>query len=169
MHRNNKPAYHVPVMNEIRPKSSDTLGVLLTESARLLRRRFDQKARVFGLTRAQWDVLKLLYHNEGINQAGLADLLEVEPITLCRQIDRMEEAGWVERRADPGDRRARLLHMTDKSCQVMAQARAIAEELYTEALAGLRPEQVTQLMTALRHVRNNLSHRRTDDPQKVSL
>lgn len=145
---------------------SDSLGALLNDNARLLRRRFDQRARVFGLTRGQWDVLKHLYRNEGINQAGMAELLEVEPITLCRQVDRMEEAGWIERRADPGDRRARRLYMTDRSWRVMEQARAIAEDLYTEALAGLEPAQVAQLLAALRQVRTNLSSRRTDETQE---
>src|SRR3954463_13030008 len=92
-----------------------SLGFLISDTARLMRRRFDQKARHLGLTRAQWQVLAHLARNEGINQVGLAELLDVEPITLCRQIDRMEEGGWVVRRPDPGDRRARLLFMTEKA------------------------------------------------------
>ncbi len=140
---------------------SDSLGALLSDSSRLLRRRFDQRARVFGLTRPQWDVLKHLHRNEGIDQTAMADLLEIEPITLCRQIDRMEEAGWLERRPAPGDRHARCLHMSAKASQVMEQARVIAADLYAEALAGLEPEQVAVLTDALRLVRDNLSRRRT--------
>ncbi len=143
------------------PNPSDSLGALLSDSSRLLRRRFDQRARVFGLSRPQWDVLKHLYRNEGIDQAAMADLLEVEPITLCRQIDGMEEAGWLERRRGPGERQPCRLYMSAKASQVMEHTRGIAEELYAEALAGLEPEQVAVLTDALRLVRNNLSRRRT--------
>jgi MarR family transcriptional regulator for hemolysin len=134
-----------------------SLGFLLSDAARLLRRRFDQKARHLGLTRAQWQVLAHLARNEGINQVGLADLLDVEPITLCRQIDRMEEGGWVARRPDPGDRRARLLFMTEKARPVIVEMRALAEEIYAEALDGLPGEARAQLIATLQHVRANLA------------
>ncbi len=153
-------------MNPLLTTLDNGLGMLLTDNARLLRRRFDRRARVLGVTRAQWEVLKNLYRNEGINQAGMAELLEVEPITLCRQIDRMEEAGLVERRADPGDRRARCLYMTEKSWRILEDAHTIAVGLHAEALAGLVPDQVTQLMGALLHIRNNLSSRRSDESQE---
>ena len=117
-----------------------SLGFLLSDAARLLRRRFDQKARHLGLTRAQWQVLAHLARNEGINQVGLAELLDVQPITLCLQIDRREEGGWVARRPDPGDRRARLLFMTEKARPVIVEMRALAEEIYAEALDGLPGE-----------------------------
>ena len=140
-------------MNDAGP----TLGFLLSDAARLFRRRFDQKARHLGLTRAQWQVLARLARHEGINQAGLADLLDLEPITLCRQIDRMEEGGWVTRRPDPGDRRARLLFLTDKARPMITRMRALAEEVYAEALAGLPREAQAQLISALEHVRANLA------------
>ncbi|RUQ74474.1 MarR family transcriptional regulator [Azospirillum doebereinerae] len=142
------------------PSPAPTLGLLLNDTARLLRRRFDQRARHLGLTRAQWNVIAMLFRNEGINQAGLADLLEVEPITLCRQIDRMEEAGWVERHPDPNDRRARLLRLTGKAHAILEQGRAVAAEVYAEALAGMPPDAEAQLGALLAQVRNNLSDRR---------
>ncbi|CAO3431780.1 MarR family winged helix-turn-helix transcriptional regulator [Azospirillum doebereinerae] len=142
------------------PSPSPSLGLLLNDTARLLRRRFDQRARHLGLTRAQWNVIAMLFRNEGINQAGLADLLEVEPITLCRQIDRMEEAGWVERHPDPKDRRARLLRLTGKAHAILEQGRAVAAEVYAEALAGMPPDAEAQLGTLLGQMRNNLSDRR---------
>ena len=77
--------------------NAPTLGFLLHEVARLLRRRFEQNARGSGLTRSQWQVLAYLAKNEGINQSGLADLLEVEPITLCRIVDKLQALGLVER------------------------------------------------------------------------
>src|SRR5258708_25444872 len=92
--------------------NSSTLGFLLHNVARLLRRRFEQNARGSGLTRSQWQVLAYLANNEGINQSGLADLLEIEPITLGRIIDRLQTRGLIERHPDPSDRRALPPHPT---------------------------------------------------------
>ena len=91
-----KRAYYVPRMTE-------SLGFLLSDVSRLLRRRFDERARTSGASVAQWRVLKILARSPGLNQGQLAEALEVEPITACRMIDRLEEAGFVERRRDlPG-------------------------------------------------------------------
>lgn len=144
------------------PSSSPSLGFLLSDSARLMRRRFDQLARHLGMTRAQWQVLFHLARREGINQARLAELLDLEPITLCRQVDRMEEAGWVERRPDPNDRRARRLFMTEKARPMIAAMRGIADELYAEALAGMSADEVAELSRLLERVRANLAERRAE-------
>jgi MarR family transcriptional regulator for hemolysin len=136
-----------------------SLGFLISDTARLMRRRFDQRARHLGLTRAQWQVLAHLQRNEGINQIGLADLLDIEPITLCRTIDRMEEGGWVERRADPKDRRARLLFLTERARPFIAEMRALAEEIYAEALEGLPADTRQTLSEILTAMRTNLSAR----------
>ena len=139
--------------------SEQSIGFLISDTARLMRRRFDQRARHLGLTRAQWQVLAHLQRNEGINQIGLADLLDIEAITLCRTIDRMEEGGWVERRADPNDRRARLLFLTERARPFIADMRAIAEEIYGEALAGLPADTRKTLTEILTAMRTNLSAR----------
>jgi MarR family transcriptional regulator for hemolysin len=138
---------------------SNTLGALLIDCARLLRQRFDQRARALGLTRAQWNVLSHLYRNEGINQAGLADLMEVEPITVGRQLDRMEEAGWITRQPDPTDRRVRRIHMTPKAQDVLDHVRELASDIYAEALVGIAPDTRDHLMTSLAQLRANLSDR----------
>ena len=91
-------------------------------------------AAALGLTRAQCRTLGYLARNEGINQAGLADILEIRPMTLVRQIDRMEEAGWIERRPDPADRRARRLFLTDKARPVLGRIWNVANETRDEAL-----------------------------------
>jgi len=83
-----------------------SLGLLLIDTGRLLRKRFEQNVRGTGLTRAQWQVLKEIYVQEGLNQGALAELLEVEPITVGRLVDRLEQAGLIERRPHPTDRRA---------------------------------------------------------------
>lgn len=136
-----------------------SFGFLLHDIARLMRKRFDQRARVLGLSRSQWQVLAHLSRHEGINQSGLAEILEIENITLARLIDRMEEAGWVERRVDPGDRRARLLYTTAKVAPMMERMHALAEETREEALAGLPTAEREAMMDQLAHVRANLSER----------
>lgn len=136
-----------------------SLGFLLADTARLLRKRFDQRAREIGLTRSQWQVLAYLARNEGINQASLADLLEVEPITLSRHIDKMEGAGWVERRPDPHDRRVRLLYLSPNAATVLDQMRGIGRCLLAEAMDGLPPDRTGQMIESLTHIRAVLSAR----------
>lgn len=136
-----------------------SFGFLLHDIARLMRKRFDQRARSLNLSRAQWQLLVHLSRHEGINQSGLAEILEIENITVGRLVDRMEEAGWVERRADPSDRRARLLYTTEKVAPVMERMRELAEATRNEALAGLAPAQRDALIDTLIQVRGNLSER----------
>lgn len=131
-------------------------GYVLAETARLGSKRFDQRVRDYGLTRAQCQVLFHLARHEGINQAGLAALLELEPISLARCLDRMEQAGWVERRSDPGDRRARLLFITDKAKPVLERIFDVAAAVRSEALAGLSAAERDQLVSLLVRVRANL-------------
>lgn len=145
------------------PKSM-SLGFLISDTARVLRKRFDQRAREIGLTRAQWQVLAYLKHNEGINQAGLADLLEIEPITLSRHIDKMEEAGWVTRRPDPDDKRVKLLFLSERAGEVLERMRAIARSLFEPALEGLSAERIEQLAESLQHIRAGLSARVPAEP-----
>ncbi len=146
-------------MNDLKSAKSNGLGFLLADTARLLRKRFDQRAREVGLTRAQWQVLAYLAMNEGTNQAGLADILEIEPITLSRHLDKMEEAGWVIRRPDPNDKRVRILLLSDQAAGVMAKVRAVGRCLIDEVTAGLRPEDIETMKQGLQHIRNSLSAR----------
>ncbi len=131
-------------------------GFLVHDVARLLRREFDRRAREMGLTRAQWAVIAHLRRNEGINQAGLAELVEIAPITLARLLDRMEAAGWIERRPDPADRRARRLYLTDRARAELKVVRKVAREVRAKALAGLTAEDTARLMAALTQVKANL-------------
>lgn len=135
---------------------SDSLGFQISDVSRLMRRRFDERARLMGATRAQWRTLGMLSRNEGVNQGALADLLEVEPITLCRMIDRLEESGLVERRRDPSDRRAWQLFLTDKSKPILDDLRAMAEELFDQVLLGIDETERAVLGRSLERMRTNL-------------
>lgn len=141
---------------------SENIGSLLSQVSRLFRRRFDERARKIGVTRPQWQVLSLLKRHQGINQGGLADLLEVEPITLGRMIDRLQEAGLVERRADPADRRAWRLHMTDKGNGLIESLIPYAEQTFAQALGGFSPEEEAVMMDLLDRMRANLLARPAD-------
>ncbi len=137
----------------------DNLGTMVADVSHLMRRAFDERARGIGLSRPQWRVLTMLRRHEGINQGGLADLVEVEPITLCRMVDRLQEAGLVERRANPADRRAWLLHLTDKARALLEEMRPMAVSLFDEAMSGLETAERAELFRMLERIRTNLSRR----------
>jgi len=136
---------------------SDTLGFLISDVSRLMRKRFDERARLVGATRAQWKTLVTLSRNEGLNQGALADRLEVEPITLCRMIDRLEESGLVERRRDPADRRAWRIYLTDAAKPVLTKLRGYADEMFEGALEGLGESDRAALSASLERIRANLA------------
>src|SRR5437868_5933823 len=136
-----------------------SFGFLVNDVARLFGRRFDHNGRRLGLTRAQCRTLGYLARNEGINQAGMADLLEIRPMTLVRQIDRMEEAGWIERRPDPTDRRARRLYLTAKARPVLGRIFDVANVTSDQAFTRLTPQEAAQLVDLLDRVHGTLSER----------
>ena len=137
--------------------NAPTLGFLLHEVARLLRRRFEQNARDSGLTRSQWQVLAYLANNEGINQSRLADLLEIEPITLGRIIDRLQTRGLIERHPDPSDRRVWLLHLTSAARPKLSQLRRLGEVTRGEALAEVPEADTERLLNTLQTLKANLT------------
>jgi DNA-binding MarR family transcriptional regulator len=133
-----------------------SLGFLLHDVARLMRRNFNRRARHIGLTQAQWQALAHLSRREGINQVMLAELMEIQPITLARLIDRLEEAQLVQRRPDPADRRAVQLYLTEVATPLIETMWDLAAETRTEALAGLPDDARQQMIEALKHMRHNL-------------
>jgi len=149
---------------------TDRLGFLLHDAARLMRRRFEARASGFGLSAAQWRLLVRVAKEEGVAQARLAELLEIEPISVSRLIDRMQEGGWIERRADATDRRVRTIYPTAKSRDAYAHVKSLAGEVYEEALAGLSPQARRALVEGLSRVIDNLSDGETPlcDHSKVS-
>jgi MarR family transcriptional regulator, transcriptional regulator for hemolysin len=137
--------------------NAPTLGFLLHEVARLLRRRFEQNARGSGLTRSQWQVLAYLAKNEGINQSGLANLLEIEPITLGRIVDKLETLGLIERHPDSSDRRVWLLQLTPAARPKLSQLLRLGEVTRGEALAGVREADTECLLRILQALKTNLA------------
>jgi DNA-binding MarR family transcriptional regulator len=135
----------------------ETLPFEIGETAHALRRAFDRRAATLGVTRAQWKVLFRLSRQPGLRQIELADILDVEPITLSRIIDRLSEAGLVERRTDPADRRAWRLEVTAKAQPLIAKLRTLAEELMDEAFAGLSNEELELMRAKLSKIRENIA------------
>jgi len=146
-------------------KSSDTLksseverlGFLLHNIPRLVRKRFEGQGNPHGLSVAQWRLLSWILKGHGANQARLAELLEIEPISVSRLLDRMEESGWVERRQGVEDRRVRMVFATPKACEAHKEMKKLAVQIYEEALAGIDEQQRGALMAALEKMAENLS------------
>lgn len=137
----------------------EQIGSSIAQVARLMRRHFDELARAIGVTRPQWQVLTLVGRNEGINQGGIADLLEVEPITVGRMVDRLQESGLVERRADPADRRAWRLFVTPLGRDLLGQLQPCGAATVALALDGVEPQERETLRLVLERMRMNLSRK----------
>ena len=138
------------------PEDDSYIGYVLSDVARLMRTVFDRRVRDLGLTRAQWLMLTRLYRRPGASQTELADMLEVDRASAGRMIDRMERGGWVERRADAGDRRVKRLHLTPEARRVHARMWAIAEATVDDALAPLSPLERTRFTGLAARVKEQL-------------
>ncbi len=133
------------------------LGLLLHDAARALRKRFESRTVELGLSSAQWRLLLLVCRDPGAPQNRFADALDIEPISVSRLIDRMAAGGWVLRQEDPGDRRVKLVAPTDKALSAYADIKAIADDVYAEALAGLSEAEAQMLIAGLSTIIRNLS------------
>ncbi len=131
---------------------------LLYDVARLMRVEADKRAaRLHGLTRAQWVILIRLDRQPGLSQKELAEILEVEPITVARLVDRLEARGMVERRPDPRDRRIWRLHLLPPSQPVLEDI-AVERQIALEKIGeGVAPETIAVMTTALQQMKANLS------------
>src|SRR6185312_914623 len=125
-----------------RDTNVETLPFEIAETAHALRKAFDRRSVGMGVTRAQWKVLFRLNRQPGLRQIELADMLDIEPITLSRIVDRLEEAGLVQRVADPADRRAWRLHVTATAQPLVEKLRAVADEMIADAFAGIDPKDI---------------------------
>jgi DNA-binding MarR family transcriptional regulator len=135
-----------------------SFGYTVADVTRLFRRVFDRRSAELGLTRAQWLALSRIERAQGMTQTELAQELDLEPIAVGRVIDRLQAAGFIERRADPGDRRCWRLHLAAKSEAVMSDMKRIADELREEVLAGVSAEDLATTMRVMATVKETLNH-----------
>ncbi|HTQ15040.1 MAG TPA: MarR family transcriptional regulator [Rhizomicrobium sp.] len=133
------------------------LMIVLNDVARLVRTRFDQRARAYGMTRAQWLILARLNRQPGLSQNEMAAICEVEPITVGRLIDRLEARGLVERRADPSDRRVRRLHLLPAAMPIIEEITRYKELLHDEIVEGVSAADYPRVVEALLTIKNNLT------------
>jgi MarR family transcriptional regulator for hemolysin len=141
-----------------------TLGFVLHEVARLLKRSFERRAKALGLTRSQWQTLVYLNVHEGIHQGKLADILEIESITLVRILDKLEARGLIERRRHPTDRRIWQLYLRDEARPLIAEMRELGDATRAEALAGVSAEDRQRLLEILTTMKGNLTEACTAQP-----
>ena len=139
-------------------KQPDSLGFLLGDVQRLMRRQFQQQLEGSGLTLAQARALIRIVRCEGIRQVDLADRLDIQPITLARQLDQLAEAGLIERRNDPHDRRAYQLYLTEAATPYLAMIKQASEVVHQRALGDLGEEAANALIQSLKTLHTNLSH-----------
>lgn len=139
---------HRPIQREI--------AFTIMDVARLLKTYADQRARQYGMTRAQWAVLFRLDRSEGLKQSELAELLDLQPITLTRLLDRLAGNGLIERRADPNDRRANRLFLTPAARPLLERLSTLGEAMMDTVLAGLDANSVERLLADLDTLRENL-------------
>jgi DNA-binding MarR family transcriptional regulator len=141
-------------------KSFETrLNFLITDAGRLCGRLFDKRAKRLGLTRAQSRVLAYLTWKGEMNQARLAELLDITPISLTRLLDRMQACGWVERGASGDDRRAFVIRLTRKARTIFPRVLEVGDEVAEEGLRGLSGAERETLIRLLQRVRNNFVER----------
>jgi DNA-binding MarR family transcriptional regulator len=139
-------------------RPGESLGFLIADVSRLMRRAFAGRLQGSALTLAQARALVYLSRHQGIRQVELAALLELQPMTLARLIDQLERAGLVERRADPADRRAYRLHLMPAAAPRLAAIRRVARATRAEALRNQATRQAQAAQRALQAMRDNLSH-----------
>ena len=133
-----------------------SVGFLMRDVSRLMRRNFNRRAESLGLTQTQWQVLAQLSRQEGSNQATLAEALEVQPITLVRLIDRLEAMSLVRRQRDAADRRAFRLHLTPAAQPLVEEMWRLAAETRAEAMRGLGKAELDALVATLMAMKRNL-------------
>jgi MarR family transcriptional regulator for hemolysin len=129
---------------------------MLNDVARLLRTYADHRAAQYGMTRAQWAVLVRLDLSEGLNQSELAEMLDLQPITLTRLLDKLCDSGLIERRPDPGDRRAKRLFLTPAARPLLKQLAVLGEETMNSATEGLSQDDIERMVSELATVKDNL-------------
>jgi MarR family transcriptional regulator for hemolysin len=129
---------------------------MVSDVARMMRTLVDQEARKFGSTRAQWSVLFRLERYEGLKQSELAEILDIQPITLTRLIDRLCDSGLIERRSDPTDRRAKRLFLTPAARPFLDRLATLTNGLMGGVLDGIERPAIENMTMHLAVIKENL-------------
>jgi MarR family transcriptional regulator for hemolysin len=156
-------------MKQLTPERQ--FAFVLKDVARMLGTYADQQARQFGISRAQWTVLARLDRSEGLKQSELAELLDLQPITLTRLLDRLAENGLIERKADPNDRRANRLYLTPAARPLLDRLAGLGAEMMATVLDGVDRKTVERMLRDLDTVKTNLRaaiSRNSTSPQAVN-
>jgi len=143
-------------MSALRPNLERNLGFLLADVSRLARKEFDRRVRDLGLTRAQWLFLYYLARQPGCSQSEMAELLQMEKITVSRQAERLEKAGWIQRDDHAADGRAYHLELTGRAERIIARLDERADRLRSDYLQGLTPGRRSALLADLSLIKANL-------------
>jgi MarR family transcriptional regulator for hemolysin len=128
----------------------------IMDVARLLKTYADQRARQFGISRAQWAVLMRIDRNEGLKQSELAEMLDLQPITLTRLLDRLADNGLIERRADPNDRRANRLYLKSAAKPLLGRLADLGADMMETVLDGVSSASIERMLKELSLVKDNL-------------
>jgi MarR family transcriptional regulator for hemolysin len=128
----------------------------IIDVARMLRTYADQRARQFGVSRAQWAVLVRIDRSPGLKQSELAEILDLQPITLTRLLDRLADNDLIERKPDPNDRRANRLYVTQAAKPMLDQLNVLGADMMETALEGLDAQTVERTLRQLDTVKDNL-------------
>lgn len=144
-------------MVDILPNHERTLGFIIADISRLLRKEFDRRVRGYGLTRAQWLLLYHVARQPGASQSDLAESLQLEKITISRHAARLEKTGWLERHDHTEDGRAYRLRLTQRATRMIQQLNGIVDQLREDAMDGLTDARRLALIDDLLHIKSNLS------------
>jgi MarR family transcriptional regulator for hemolysin len=162
----NKPALYIIVMAQTTPERE--LAFIIKDVARMIGTLADQRARQFGVSRAQWAVLARLDRSEGLKQHELAEMLDLQPITLTRLLDRLAENGLIERRADPNDRRANRLYLMPAARPLLDRLAELGTEMMKTVLDGIDRKTVERMLLDLDTVKDNLRAAIGRNPAQVA-
>jgi MarR family transcriptional regulator for hemolysin len=132
------------------------MAFTIMDVARLIKTYADQRARQFGISRAQWAVLIRIERTEGLKQSELAEMLDLQPITLTRLLDRLADSGLIERRADPNDRRANRLYLMPAAKPLLGQLAELGADMMETVLEGLSATSIERMLKELSAVKGNL-------------
>lgn len=151
------------------PRGAIDMNFLFTlgELQRLVRAYADRQAVRYGITRAQWAVLAKVERFEGMKQTELAEQMEMQPITLTRLIDRLCDAGWIERRSDDSDRRVNRLYLRKAAKPLLAKLTGLKAELTETALEGISASDANRLLTQLETIKENVRNAIQSDEESA--